>query len=422
MIVNSRMMSLLRLLVVCVALGVCGLRALGQSKAGAATGDAVSKLVDVYRAGPVADRVVVAYTAPGAPEARSVVTVRVDAGGDGAGEAAQARRARVRLTLGRLEVYASGEALAAYLRGDARTCFEGRLGGGLTSATLRGALPAVPLPQVQWALGDEASRSSVHPYGLATSADGAEADGTLRFRASDGVVLLKVDARSGRARSVVLNSSDGSVLRLEFTAIDAGDAAAWAIDTKGRTRVATLAELQSHAPVSPVGVRLPELGLVDAELRNVPGAEVRGQGAGASGGGASGGGASGGGGGPVVLMVFHANADGSMSDAVERDAGAALEAAGRVGSGVVAVGALPEGILKPEKLGEGAASVGALAGEAARVRVLFSPSARGFMDKWEPGAGVVLLVLRGDGVVGAMVACDGRDAEALGAELRAGLK
>lgn len=253
--------------------------------------DPPSKLASAYRAAPVADRVSVSYAVPGSPEARSVVTVRVDAGSV---EAAHPRPARVRLTLGRLEVYAEGEALAAYLRGEAKTCYEGKLAGPLTPASLRGALPALPLAQLQWALGDEAARSSVHPYGLATTPEGAEADGALRFRAGDGRVTLRVDARGGRARSITFTGDDSSVLRLEFTAIEAGDPATWGLDLSGRTRVATLAELQSHAPVNPVGVRLPELGLVDAELRNVTGAELRGRG---SGGGASGGGGSGGGGG-----------------------------------------------------------------------------------------------------------------------------
>ena len=375
--------------------------------------DPPSKLASAYRAAPVADRVSVSYAVPGSPEARSVVTVRVDAGSV---EAAHPRPARVRLTLGRLEVYAEGEALAAYLRGEAKTCYEGKLAGPLTPASLRGALPALPLAQLQWALGDEAARSSVHPYGLATTPEGAEADGALRFRAGDGRVTLRVDARGGRARSITFTGDASSVLRLEFTAIEAGDPATWGLDLSGRTRVATLAELQSHAPVNPVGVRLPELGLVDAELRNVTGAELRGRG---SGGGASGGGGSGGG--PVVLMVYTANADGSATEASKRDVGVGMEAAGLVGGELVAVGALPEGILKPEKLGESAGVIAGLAGEAVKVRVLFSPSALGYMEKWEPGAGVVLLVVRADGIVGGLVACEGRDAAAIGAELRAGV-
>lgn len=405
------MRALLRLLALCVALVGSATLSRAQTNAGAPPADPVARLVGAYRAGPVADRVGVSYTAPGAPEVRSMVTVRVEAE---SADAAHPRPARVRLTLGRLEVFASGDSLLAHLRGEPKTCFEAKLAGGLSSATLRGALPALPLPQLQWALGDDAGKSSVHPYGLATTADGADPDGSLRFRASDGVVLLKVDARGGRARSIVLNSNDSSVLRLEFTPIDAGDPSAWAIDIKGRTRVGSLAELQSRAPVSPVGVRVPELGLVDAELRNVSGAELRAQGPGAPGASSRT---------PTVLVLYAANAYGSPDQAHRPEVGAALEAAGRVreAGSVVAVGALPEGNLKPEKLIDSAGVVEALAGDGAKIRVLFSPSARGFMEKWEPGAGVLLLAVRADGVVGGLVACDGRDSEAIAAELRVGV-
>lgn len=399
-----------RLLVSCVAMGAVATGVRAQDLPAPKAADPLERLVEAYRAGPIGERVAVTYGVPGGAEVHSVVTVRLDAG---SADSAHPRPARLRLTLGRLEVYAEGEAMCAVLRGESRTCFESTRAPRLTPGSLRGALPPLPLPQLHWALGDEAARSSVHPYGLATTPDGADADGTLRFRASDGVVLVRTDGRSGRAKSIVWNGGDASVLRLEFAPMEAGEPAGWAIDLKGRTRVPTLAELQSRAPVSPVGVRMPELGLVDAELRNVTGAELRGQ---ASRSGASGGG-------PVVLMAYMANADGSPSEAIGRDAAAALDAAGRVPETglLVAVGALPEGTLKPEKLGESAAAVAALPGEAAKVRVLFSPSARGFMEKWEPGAGVLLLVVRADGAVGGLVECDGRDAQAIAADLRASI-
>jgi hypothetical protein len=233
-----------------------------------------------YRKRVIAEHVSLRVSWPDGREAKSMVTFQLDNG-----VPALSWPRRLRLELGRLTIVADDHELTAINTQDPTTYFKAQLPEGLTVAVLRGILPPIPLPQLEWALGD--SEAPVDPVKAVPGAGpitwGPQTTETrthqLTFsgEAQGGPVQLTIDEPRG---SLVRMSgpygpkgaSGQARLEIEVTQVEGAVAQAdqWPIDTAGRLAVGFLAELKGRPPEIIAGDRLPDLSLMSLEMKSVP--------------------------------------------------------------------------------------------------------------------------------------------------------
>lgn len=228
---------------------------------------AIERLCASHRAGPVAQVVRIRTVSPAGKERTSRVTVRTTA-----------EPPTIGLSLGRsLRVWARGEELLAETPRNKLVYFETPLPEGVSARSLRGTIRAVPVPQIDLALGAGPVRSdgpwtiSLAPFGVLTLADQAEeagADWIVAAAGPSGPAEIRIDKATGLLKRISGSSpsAEGPV-RVDLVCQPLGsDEAEWVLTREGRTRVSTLAELKTaDAEVGP-GAALPNLGLMTPAL------------------------------------------------------------------------------------------------------------------------------------------------------------
>ncbi len=193
---------------------------------------------------------------------------RIEVRGDATGESA-----RVWLSLGDLDVAVHDGRLVAANRRDVETFVARTLGDGPLTKSLADILPPVPAPQVELALGDDATFSRPLPYlrdvqwisasrplGRAAAIDDAI---TVLGQGPHGQVTLLVDPATSRLRMLKTDivREDGATaveIELRFTALVPGDPAAWVIDTTDRRELASLTDLRPSPPRLRPGAVVPD--------------------------------------------------------------------------------------------------------------------------------------------------------------------
>ncbi len=227
----------------------------------------MERLCASHRAGPVAQSVRIRTVSPAGKERTSRVTVRT---------AAEPRT--IGVSLGRsLRVWASGEELLAVTPRNKLVYFEATLAEGVSDRSLRKTIRAVPVPQIDLALGAGPVQGegtwaiTLAPFGVLTLADQAEEAGAEWIVAANGPAgpaEIRIDKTTGLLRRMIGSapSAEGPVRVDLICQPMTSDEAEWRLTREGRTRVSTLAELKAaDAEVGP-GAALPNLGLMTPEL------------------------------------------------------------------------------------------------------------------------------------------------------------
>lgn len=151
----------------------------------------------------------------------------------------------IRLDLGQsLIVTATGDRLRAAHAANPRTYVEQSLPGGLNSAAIFAAMPALPVPQLCLALDTDPAT----------------------LRASFRTMQARVDAKSGRISELRWTGESGHAVRAVVRASvveQASTSSAWMIDAAGRDRVEQWSDLTPLPPAVGVGDRVPAMGLFD---------------------------------------------------------------------------------------------------------------------------------------------------------------
>lgn len=231
----------------------------------------VRAMLAPFRSGPSASEVVVRAFAADGRERVSRVEVRTDPG-----DPASERPARVVLRLGRsLHVEASEGVLRAISPRNPDAAFEGAIPQPLTPAAIETLLPAVPVPHVAWALAAPTVIEGVPvvldvpPLGEVMldrlARDPARGEIVLHGRNAGGVVEIGVDAESGRFRRL-LGMVHATGVAIEVAARDVSPDGRWEVETAGRRLVASLADLRPAPAEIPVGAKAVGLGLMGPDL------------------------------------------------------------------------------------------------------------------------------------------------------------
>lgn len=220
---------------------------------------AVARLLGAYRFGAIAERITLVAT-DAKREVTSDVSLRIDAG-----NAHTERPARLRLDMGRLAIYAEGDRLIAVHTQNNEQYFETTLEGGLSPQSLAAVLPALPLPQIGFALDpkptEELAIERAMPIigaGLTTWSSAQPLAGT----ANETRVEL-ITNETSRLKSYSITSPT-LTLRATIELINTDDAKRpdlWSINTQNRTRVSKLTDLRALPGDVNTGDRVPTLGL-----------------------------------------------------------------------------------------------------------------------------------------------------------------
>jgi hypothetical protein len=244
----------------------------------------------MYRAGPVAEKVNIEFRRGGSSSLRSAeLSFWVDRGEMRASPTPR----RLKLDLGRLLVSVEGERFVAVHKHNPTLYYESRLPAesGLTLASLAQVIPSLPLPQIAWALDAETPsiESALRALDDSLPIDHPQVEtdsdelGTTPTVAIDLVgdagsqFGATIDRVSGRLIEFWFGFSVGdpphrerALARAKVTTLDPGDPAGWMIQTAGRIRVQSLTELKALAPAIKPGFKVPNLGLMSAELEPTP--------------------------------------------------------------------------------------------------------------------------------------------------------
>jgi hypothetical protein len=240
-------------------------------------GKLLASVRTTYRKGLVAERVTLRVSREGREAGSSTITLLID---NGVPDLSWPRR--VRLELGRLSVYADDKNLVAVNAQDPGTYFTAALPEGLTLAALRGVLPPIPLPQLEWSLSDSdaatdlshmvpgagaivwgpcISESRAHQFTFVGEAAGGPVQLTLD---SVAATLVHISAPYGPK-----STSGQARLDIDVAPVPPEEippAEQWPIATTGRVPVGFIAELKGRPPEIVTGDRIPALSLMNAEL------------------------------------------------------------------------------------------------------------------------------------------------------------
>ena len=363
----------------------------------------------------------------GAGERGDTFTVRIDPG-----EPGSPRPRAMLLELGALRVYVGGGRLTAVSSSAPDKVFTRECPGAMTPGRLAEMIPPLLLPQLALISGDAGFATPLaHLAGVAWS-DGV-ADETVRpptvtmkGTSPNGSIEVISSIPTGRLQKISASFRRGEtegVLDLTFRAIDPGDPARWVIPIEGRQVVGLLSELRAAArPVGPavIGELSPNIslhrfdmtgwtlheGLVGAE----PGTWLA-----------------------VVLfkLPFQASItqDGgnepriairSLQSALQEQSGSALSP--KVRCAVAAVMELKE--FSRDRWAEARrqwAEALAKGGPPGAAELMWASGAPESIDRFLPGAGAVIVVVRPDRALAAAIRVDGQPDDQVKAQVRSAL-
>ncbi|QOI99760.1 MAG: hypothetical protein HRU70_04395 [Phycisphaeraceae bacterium] len=316
--------------------------------------DALAQVRRAYTSGPIAERVQARVAMGRGRERRATFTVFADAGAPASGQT-PARPPRFKADFGsQLIIAADRDAVTAINRHERTTYFRTEPALPIPRAVAETFRP-IPSPHLALVFGDHPRLPEPLPYAPDTVwqtvepvSDAGRPAWLLKGESRGRPVSITLDRASGRIRRVVANlpavAEDGSVpadpptIELTIGVIEPGDPASWAIDTEGRTRVASVSDLVRLRPsINPGdslrGVPLmlisspggePDLTPVAVEsLRDEPGGP-----------------------GVLVLLVFRDDPDSGVT-------GDELAEVADLAAGVLAKGETRLGTLAPVALGTG---------------------------------------------------------------------
>ncbi len=233
----------------------------------------IDRVVRAYRSGPIGETVQMRVKDAMGREQRAEIVVRIDAG-----DPATGRPRRARLDLGQLTLSIDGDRLLATHRLERNRYAEFTLAPLPLREALSAVMPVLLLPELVLA---DLGRADCADLGLfATprtpswdppSIDRPTGKSLLTATAGDAKLKVLADRASGRLASLQMNSPGGDVRSIELTVrpLDPGPTDSWLVQTEGRTRVDTLADLQNSIEGFQVGERFPStLTLLTTGLRD----------------------------------------------------------------------------------------------------------------------------------------------------------
>lgn len=219
------------------------------------------KTVRAYRSGPVAEAVQIRVKDDQGRERRADVLVRVDVSGDeGKGQI------RARVELGDLAISIEGDRLLATHRLEKNRFAEFTLANKPLLEALEDVMPALVLPQLVLA---DRTTNRMEDLGMLPKRAPIEwqpgtvdrPTGKLMYAGSSGDTTLRmlVDRNSGRLTSLQITSASGPIRNIDLTArsVPPGSPDTWLVETQGRKRVDSLADLTSEAELVRVGEPFP---------------------------------------------------------------------------------------------------------------------------------------------------------------------
>jgi hypothetical protein len=215
------------------------------------------EIAGAYRDRPIAERISIQVTTPTGTSERQSVLVHA--------EPAQPDLSppiRLHLDLSRLELWLRGRECTLTNRGDASTYFQVNIPEPASFDTLFREVRPIPLPQIAWCLGDPPTRplgsmlgdvawTRVQPRSASTR--------ELIGLAASGEVKIVFDQTTRRVRSFSAQLPRGVVLELTCSPSNGTPWTRWSPPLVGRTRVDSMALLQSTSPTAVVGQRLPSI-------------------------------------------------------------------------------------------------------------------------------------------------------------------
>jgi len=219
------------------------------------------KAIRAYRSGPVAESVQIRVKDDQGRERRADILVRIDAfGADGVGPL------RARIELGDLAVSIEGNRLLATHRLEKNRFAEFTLANKPLLEALEDVMPALVLPQLVFAdrNADRMEDLGVLPRRASVLWQPGSVDrptGKLMFAGTSGDTTFRmlVDRSSGRLASLQIASTSGPIRNIDLTArsVPPGLPETWPIETEGRKRVDSLADLVSESDQVRIGERFP---------------------------------------------------------------------------------------------------------------------------------------------------------------------
>lgn len=369
--------------------------------------DPVAAAEDVaraYRGGALGERVSIRVTTSAGTSDRQSVLLHMSAKeGDATGH-------RLHLDLSRLELWFDGQQCTLTTRTDPTTYFRVDIAQPPTFDALFREVRPIPLPQVAWGLGDPSTRPLGAMLGDVTwnsvrvSGPGAS---ELVGKAASGEVKIVFDSATKRMRSFTAKLPRDIVLELSCSPANGAAWTNWSPSLTGRTRVESLAKLQSPAPTATVGQRLPSIAYITTGYEGwvLPSASDAA---------------------PVFVVFVRSGASGEASPALRKKALALIEAArAKSDKGtparVVLVGVLAQGSTQPEELAKNATAWIETMGDSPLSPVWttaeWSLIAGGHVD-----AEVLMHVVGGERKLLGTISCDGEcEAGEVGRRLREAL-
>jgi len=219
------------------------------------------KTVRAYRAGPIAESVQIRVKDDQGRERRADILVRLDAfGAGGAGPL------RARIELGDLAVSIEGDKLLATHRLEKNRFAEFTLANKPLLEALEDVMPALVLPQLVLAdrNADRIEDLGVLPRPASVQWQPGTVDrptGKLMFAGASGDTTFRmlVDRNSGRLASFQVASPSGPIRSIDITtrSLPPGAPETWPVETEGRKRVDSLADLVSESDQVRIGERFP---------------------------------------------------------------------------------------------------------------------------------------------------------------------
>lgn len=306
--------------------------------------DPVAAAEDVaraYRNGTLGERVSIRVTtSAGTSERQSVLLHRAAKEGEASGH-------RLHLDLSRLELWFDGQECTLTTRTDPTTYFRVAIAPPPTFDAVFREVRPIPLPQVAWGLGDPSTRplgamlGDVSWTSVRASGPGAT---ELAGKASSGEVKIVFDSATKRMRSFSAKLPRDIVLELSCSPANAAAWTNWSPSLTGRTRVESLAKLQSTTPTATVGQRLPPIAYITTGYEGwvLPSASDAA---------------------PVFVVFVRSGASGEASPALRKKTLAMIDAArahvpAKAEKGapprLVLVGVLAQGNTQPEELAKNA--------------------------------------------------------------------
>lgn len=231
---------------------------------------ALSAVRTAYTLGPITERERITLRPPQGNPRTSRLSLLVDRG-----DGSLLHPPRVAMKLGvHLHIDVVGERFRAANQQNKQLYYETTLPGPVAPETLAKVIPALPAPQLAWALEPEAAAISgatlrVEPLGVVSwiRADRRPGEVVLQGTSRHGPVEMVIDSGTGRlVRLFAAMGDDGTRLEIRTEPADAADDPGWKIDPAGRALVSSISDLREAPAEAQVGARAPGLGLMTSSL------------------------------------------------------------------------------------------------------------------------------------------------------------